>query len=535
MEKLSEKRNAAKSVAVKGILGKLGQSYLSVAPILLLVTVLFFTGVISDFSLQTFIGFLICVVFVGLGLALFSFGVDESISKIGLIIGETLFKKRSLLLTIILTLVIGFLITVAEPDLKVMASQIGMSESMLIASVGVGVAIFETFGVLIILFNKSLNTMFLAFYAIAFSLVGIINPKFLPIAFDAGGVVTGPVTVPFFLAFGLGLASSRQHDGRSGEDSFGLTALATVGPIVTILILSLFVDSSTLEYTFVKAPLLSASDWGNFWTILGESTASSLLDQVWAMFIAIVPMALFFLIYDLIFVRLPFKQLLKVLVGFIYTYIGLVLFMSAVQIGLLPVGEQIGLSLGANKSLFSLAIGIGALVGVFAVLAEPAVHVLVKQIEIVSEGTIKSKLVLAIMALSIGGGVALAVVRAYYGFTILYFLVPGYFLAIGLSFVVPKIYSSMAFDSGSVAAGPMASSFVMPFCLGFAYSVSPTSDYIYGNAFGCVAMISLMPLIVIQLMGLYAELKRKVVYATVRKKFQEPDNPEIIYFGASAV
>jgi hypothetical protein len=250
--------------------------------------------------------------------------------------------------------------------------------------------------------------------------------------------------------------------------------------------------------------------------------------------ITIAPLAVFFLIYDAIFVRMGWIQVARILVGLVYAYLGLVLFLSAVNIGFLPIAQEMGKALGADPSFYPLAILIGGLFGLFGVLAEPAVHVLVKQIEVISEGTIKSVSVLIVMAIAIGGGVALAVVRAIYNFSILYYMVPGYIIALALTFVVPKIYTSIAFDSGGVASGPMASTFVMPFLVGFTVG-SHGEGLVFEDAFGCVSMIALMPLIVIQLMGLYAEVKRSIILSRVRKKFVEPYDNQIIHFGGDGV
>jgi hypothetical protein len=525
---------------------KLGESYLSVFPIVLVVTILYFTKLIPEFSGESFVAFLCCAFFIGGGLSLFTAGADQSMSRIGTIIGETLFKQRKMWLIVLMTFLIGVLVTVAEPDLKVMASQIGWNVYTLIISIGLGVGLFVVFGVLRIIFNKSLNVMFLGFYGIVFALAAIVNPKFLPISFDSGGVTTGPVTVPFILAFGAGLAASRNSNGRSGEDAFGLTALASVGPIITVMLMSTFLDVDSMSFPWNPSQIVTYSSWegfaGEFFTLLGIGVLGQLKDVA----IAIVPLALFFVIYNLLFVHLSFKAVLKIMIGLIYAYLGLVVFLTAVNVGFLPVAQEVGYQLGVD-SLSNLAILIGGFFALFGVLAEPAVHVLVQQIETISEGTIKSKSVLAVMALSIGAGVALAVLRAELNFSILYYMIPGYFIALSLTFMVPKIYTSIAFDSGGVASGPMASTFVMPFCTGYAYGVaegkgaalglsgsdlsSYISNYVFEDAFGSVAMIALMPLIVIQLMGLYAEIKRDIINKRVRKKFVEANDLQVIHFG----
>src|SRR5574344_513773 len=412
--------------------------------------------------------------------------------------------------------------------------------------------------------------MFLAFYALVFALAGLMSEDgkglFLPIAFDSGGVTTGPVTVPFILAFGAGLAASKNTNGRSGEDAFGLTALASVGPIITVMIMSLFLPVDKLTYLWNVSALIGVTDWGVFWNVLGQVGGQIFLDELLNVMIAVLPLAVFFLIYNWLFVRMSWKQVAAILVGLIYAYLGLVIFLSAVNIGFLPIAQEVGFALGdaAHPEYFSIAVLVGGLFALFGVLAEPAVHVLVQQIETLSEGTIKSKQVLLVMALSIGGGVALAIVRAHFGFSILWYMVPGYVIALALTFVVPKIYTSIAFDSGGVASGPMASTFVMPFAIGYTYASgyanaqakgmdmsyiggvtskgfasaeteSYMSNYVFQNAFGCVSMIAMMPLIVIQLMGLYAEIKRAILLKKVQERFIEPDDLQVIHFSEAKV
>jgi len=245
--------------------------------------------------------------------------------------------------------------------------------------------------------------------------------------------------------------------------------------------------------------------------------------------IAIAPTTVFYLIYDLIFIKSRRVRIVRILINMLYAYFGLVIFLAAVNLGFLPVAQEVGKGLGASEGTLGIAILIAAAFGLFGVIAEPAVHVLIRQIETVSEGTVKSLTVGFVMALSVGGGVALAIIRAYYGFSILYYMIPGYIIALGLSFLVPKIYTAMAFDSGGVASGPMASTFVVPFVIGFTYSAHG-AESVFENAFGAVAMIALMPLIVVQGMGLYANIKRSINNYMVRKRFHEDDDLVIISF-----
>jgi hypothetical protein len=503
------------------------ESYLSVIPIILCTSVVYFTHVIPDFTLQGYVGFLISAFAIGFGLWLFCVGADSSISRMGSLMGTSLFRYRNLFFISAMTFVLGVIITIAEPDLRILAAQTHWNETVLILTVSLGVGLFFLFGVLRILFKQNLQVMFLAFYGLIFALTGLINPKFLPLSFDSGAVVTGPLTIPFILSFGAGLALS--GNSRNGEDAFGLTALATAGPIFSVMILSLFADPATLVYTYSPSTLASAGSWSEFSTTFTNALLQELWGQGKGILLAILPIAVFFFLYDILFLKLHVKERLKIAVSLLYSLLGLWIFLVAVNVGFLPCAQKIGYGLGEKSALFPYAILLGGLFGLFGVYAEPAVHVLVAQIEKVSEGTIKAKTILLVMALSVGVGIALQIVRAIYGFNLLYFFLPLYALALALSFVVPKIYANIAFDSGSIASGPMAASFVMPFVVGFT-AASAGSEAVYTSAFGTIAMVSAMPLVVIQLLGLYAEIKRKLIYRKIRQQFLEPDDCQVIHF-----
>jgi len=511
-------------------LGKLiFDNYLSIIPIALMITIVYLTGVVDGFSVQTYVAFLISSFAIGFGLFLFSLGSESSIFTIGSFIGGHLVKHKKLILISLMTFILGVIITIAEPDLKILAAESKMDEVVIIAVVSVGVGLFFLVGVLRILFNKNLQVLFLAFYGLIFALAGIVNPKFLPLAFDSGAVVTGPLTIPFILSFGAGLAHSRTSStSTSSEDSFGLTALVTAGPILAVLILSLFVDANTLIYKWELSELIGATDWASFWPLLGQLWGEALLAQLRDIAIAIVPLGIFFFIYDALFLRLPGKEKAKILVGLFYVYIGIAFFLAAVGVGFLPVAQKIGYGVGIRSSSLPLAVGLAALFGFFGVLAEPAVHVLVKQIETVSDGVISSKTVLFVMACSVALGMALQAIRAYFGFSFLYYFIPLYAIALSLQFFVPKMYANIAFDSGSIASGPMAASFVMPFIVGLSYAWSG-SESIYVSAFGTIGMVSAMPLVVIQLLGAYAEIKRSVVYKRLRQAFVEDNDCQVIH------
>ena len=470
---------------------------------------------ISD---NEFFTFLIATASIIVGMTLFNVGTEQSMTDIGQIIGGSLIKKKNLFFVLAMTFILGVLVTVAEPDLAVLSGQIGLAPLLIIIVIGLGVGVFLVIGVSRVFSKKNLNMLFLAFYGLVFMLTYIINPRFLPICFDSGGVTTGPVTVPFLLGFGVGLAAS--HGGKNSEDAFGLTALCSVGPILAVVIIAWIMGLMGIELPETYVLLTNSED-------MLANIADGLISSSKNVAFSVLPIFAFFVIYELIFVRLPFKTLFRIFNGMVVTYFGLVLFLSAVEYGFLPIASKVGQGFGSNDRFLPFAIGIGVLFGLFGVLAEPAVHVLVQQIEDITEGNIRKIQVLIVLALSIGAAVALTLIRAYFQFDIMYYLIPGYILAFLLSFMVPPIYTAMAFDSGGVASGPMTSTFVLPFCIGFAFA---RGQDVYQYGFGLVALVAMMPLIVLQLLGLVGGLRKEIALARARSRIVEENDDQIIHF-----
>lgn len=521
---------------------KIKEAFFSVLPIILVVMAVYFAGADSSFSfshdIETYgycnelLSFLLCGFLVAVGLGLFSIGVDQSLGKIGSLLSSSLTKKGSQWFLIAITFILGFLITVAEPDLRILANEVGLDDWIIVVVVSLGVGLFLVLGTLRIIFQLDLRVVFLGVYGAIFMLALLAPKEFYSIAFDAGGVTTGPVTIPFILAFGTAVAASRQN-AKNGSDDFGLIAHATMGPVLAIIILAIFIPVANPNFTMAYTiPTIHLEFSSSLYT-------TQFVKSLGDVGLAVGPLALFFLVYDLLFLKLKPRELLNIFIGLVFCYLGLVFFLSSVQYGFSPIAQSIGKALASSEGL-PLAVLIGAIFGCFAVLAEPAVAVLATQVQTVSEGTIRKSGFLTILAVSIAGAVALAVIRAYYQFSIMYYLIPGYLIAFGLSFLVPNIYSSIAFDAGTVASGPMAASFTMPFIIGFATGLYKQTDQaafssaIYENAFGVVAMISMMPIIVVQLLGLYAVIKTKTIYAKARKHIIEPNDDQIIHFPEEA-
>ena len=514
-------------------LEKLKESVISTLPIAFLILAFFLVtrfiipsdyfkgpdGVIYSFADDNMIAFGLSVLMIIAGMCLFNLGTEQSMTEIGQIIGGSLVKKKNFFFVVVMTFIIGVLVTIAEPDLSVLSGQIGINEQIIVWTIGVGVGIFLVIGVIRTTLHQSLNIMFLAFYGLCFALIYFIDPRFLPICFDSGGVTTGPVTVPFLLGFGLGMAANR--GGKNSEDSFGLTALCSIGPILSIIIISLVLKATgkglPAEYPESSAELSS------IWESLLKDSFSTMRSVA----LSVVPILIFFIVYELIFIRISFRELLKIIIGMTITYAGLVLFLTAVEWGFMPIAKTTGRMLGTSQPMRYVAIGMGALFGVFGVLAEPAVHVLVSQMEQVSDGSIKKGTVLFVLAIANGVAVAMSVVRCDLRFGLEYYIIPGYILAFVLSFMVPKIYTAMAFDSGGVASGPMTSTFVLPFCIGFAYSCGAD---VYSYGFGLVAVVAMMPIIVIQALGLQSQIKSKRALSKARKRIVEENDDQIIHF-----
>ena len=366
----------------------------------------------------------------------------------------------------------------------------GIPNAVLIGAVAVGVGIFLVVALLRILFQIPLNGLLIASYIVIFALAAFAPKDFLAVAFDSGGVTTGPMTVPFIMALGLGVSSTRS-DGKAGEDSFGLVALCSVGPILAVLVLALVYQAAG---AYVPNLVPEAGDSRELCRLFAQGF------PVYAreMGAALAPIAAFFAVFQVVSLRMPRKNVLKIVVGLLYTYVGLVLFMTGVNVGFLPAGTYLGRQIAALDQNWVL-IPIGMLMGWFIVQAEPAVHVLNRQVEELTSGAIPGKAMSTSLSIGVAVSIGLAMLRVLTGVSIFVLLVPGYLCAIGLSFVVPKIFTAIAFDSGGVASGPMTATFLLPFAMG---ACETLGGNVVTDAFGVVAMVAMTPLITIQLLGL---------------------------------
>ena len=505
----------------KELVLKIKEALVSVLPVTLIVILLNLTPLV-DFSWNELIVFTISSIFLIIGIGLFNLGADLAMTPMGTHIGSGLTKSKKISILLIVCFALGFFITIAEPDLSVLAKQVEeiMNGTLLIICVGFGVAIFLFIAILKIVFKKSLSSILMFFYMLLFALCSIViingNENFLSLGFDSGGVTTGPITVPFIMALGVGIALA--IGGRNAkENSFGLIALCSVGPILAVMILGIFVDGE-VNYVIPEAYQLPAD-------LLG-SILSTLITVTKEVTLALGLVVVFFFVIQFIFLKLPEKKLIQILFGILYTYLGLIIFLTSVNVGFMPIGYKMGLELAKNPTLLAI---FGFIIGLVVVLAEPAVHVLNKQVEDITDGTVSKKSMLIALSIGVGVSICLSMIRIIFDFSILYYLIPGYFISLGLSFFVPKMYTAIAFDSGGVASGPLTSTFILPFAVG-ACSVILGDSSIMSNAFGIVAMVAMTPLITIQLLGFRAIMSQRVREKIEMNRILNEDDQQIIEF-----
>ena len=474
---------------------KLLEALQAVLPIVAIVLVLCFT--IAPVSPSILLCFLLGAVLIVVGIMFFTLGAEMSMTPMGERVGAVLTRSRKLPVILGVGFLLGFLITISEPDLQVLANQVpSITNQTLIFSVAAGVGLFLTVAFLRMLLGVALPPLLVAFYGIVFVLAAFVPREFLAVAFDSGGVTTGPMTVPFIMALGVGVSAIR-GDRHAADDSFGLVALCSVGPILAVLILGIAFRAS--DSTYIPPVLPEVSDSVELWQLFHEG----LPEYIKEIASSLLPIVVMFGVFQAVALRLDKRTLGRIAVGLAYTYVGLVLFLTGANVGFMPAGNYLGQVL-TGQSYHWVIIPIGMLIGYFIVKAEPAVYVLNKQVEEVTDGAISAQAMGMALSAGVSISVGLAMVRVLTGISILWFLIPGYAVAIGISFVVPKLFTAIAFDAGGVASGPMTATFLLPLAQGACVAVGGN---IVTDAFGVVAMVAMTPLITVQLMGLAAQLK----------------------------
>ncbi len=507
---------------MKELLTEIKKSSFSVLPIYILVIILCICRVIH-LSSYDILSFSLATIFVILGISLFNYGAEHAMTPIGRMVGKGLTKQGKKWVLLLVVFFFGFFITIAEPDLSVLAEQTKtiFDKPIIIISIGLSVGFFLLLAVLKILKKINLIRILSILYMVSFGLIALIayngKENLVALCFDSGGVTTGPMTVPFLMALGAGVASVLAR--KSEQDaSFGFIAFSSIGPVIVMLILSL-ASNKTLDYVPENYEL---SD--NFFI----SYFTAVLVKLKEVGLSMGLLLACYLVIEFIFLHSGIKKILQLIKGLMIAYIGLVLFLAAVDSTYIGVGFAIGLELSSANTFVIILIAF--VIGCLTVLAEPAIKILISQVEEMTNGLIKRKHLLITLAFGVGVSISLAMIRIIFKFSILYIVVPGYIICFILSFFIPKIYTAIAFDAGGVASGPLTSSFILPIALGISVQLNEANEVLsYG--FGIVALVALSPLLSIEILGVYSMFSNKRKKSKEIKKVLKEEDKIIISFG----
>ena len=500
------------------LLEKIRESLSSVLPITAIVLLLSITLVpLTPGALVLFL-FGSALLIVGVGV--FTLGVDMSMTPMGAGVGAYMSRAKHKAIPLAVAFVLGLLITVAEPDLTVLAQQVpAIPNQVLIFTVAAGVGALLVVALLRIMLKIPLSHLLVPLYLGAFVLAIVLVPNdFIPVSFDSGGVTTGPITVPFIMALGVGMASVRS-DKNSTSDSFGLVALCSIGPILSVLILGICYAPDSAGYTPAVLPEIATT------RDAFREFISALPHYAQEVAVAMIPICVMFLLFQIFTRRFKRTQLLRIVSGLIYTYVGLVMFLTGVNVGFMGAGQLIGATIGESGHPF-LLVPIGMLMGYFIVAAEPAVHVLVKQVEEVSMGSISQAAMRQGMSIGVAISIGIAMLRVVTGISILWFLIPGYAISLILTFFVPQLFTGVAFDAGGVASGPMTATFLLPFAMG---ACEALGGNLMTDAFGLVALVAMTPLVTIQLLGLAGRVKKRLADDALRAELAKVEDGVLYY------
>ena len=494
----------------------LGESLKSVLPIFAIVLALSISLVPMNPGILVM--FLFGTIMLIVGMSLFTIGSEISMQPIGEGIGTQLSKSKKIIFPVLICFALGIIITIAEPDLQVLAEQVpAIPNIVLILSVALGVGAFLAIAMIRAKKGIALNKLLIIFYGAVAVLSIFVSENFIPTAFDSGGVTTGPITVPFIMALGVGMASL--NSGKdSQENSFGLVSLCSIGPILSVLILSIcFQPRPETTETVIPVVETTADAFRAFSTALPQ--------YIQEVLVAFLPIIAMLALFQIVFRRFRKQQMLKISIGLIYTFVGLVLFLTGANVGFMPAGRLIGAEIAASDVRYVL-IPIGMLMGYFVVSAEPAVHSLKKQVEEVTNGAISQGAIALALSLGVAVSVGIAMLRVLTGIPIYPFLIVGYIAALVITFFVPHIYTGIAFDSGGVASGPMTTTFMLPFAIGACEAIGGN---VMTDAFGIVAMVAMTPLIAIQTLGLHSRLRQRRLRRRIHSELLQVED-DMIYF-----
>ncbi|EOR21138.1 hypothetical protein A500_14118 [Clostridium sartagoforme AAU1] len=482
---------------------KIREVLMSVLPITIIVLILNFT--LTPIDMNLLIRFMIGTVAIVIGLSIFLVGVDIGVTPIGNIMGTNIAKTNKLWIVIVAGLLLGFFISVAEPDLQILGGQVEfvtsglVSKWLIVAIVSIGIAIMLSLGLGRIVYNFPLYKLLTIIYGFILVLALFTSPEFLAISFDASGATTGAMTVPFILALATGVSRLKKDSKSSEKDSFGLVAIASTGAIISVMLMSILSKTDQVTGSLEGSEVISTSIILPFIEKIPVITFEILL--------ALLPILIIFIIFQKVKFKLSKRSFRKVLFGMLFTFIGLVIFLVGVNAGFMDVGTAVGKSIAALDNKMYVII-VGFVLGFVTILAEPAVYVLTHQIEDVTSGYVKRKVVMFTLAIGVGFAVALSMVRILVPEVKLWhYLLPGYLVSIAMSYFVPKLFVGMAFDSGGVASGPMTATFILAFAQGVAEAIEGADVLIDG--FGMIAMVAMTPIIALQILGFIFKIKSR--------------------------
>nr|WP_295678579.1 DUF1538 domain-containing protein [uncultured Lachnoclostridium sp.] len=488
---------------LNALVEKMREALFSVLPITLIVLLLNFT--LTPLEPMVIGRFLLGGLLIIIGLAVLLVGVDIGITPIGSLMGPTIVKSKKIWIVAVAGILLGFFISVAEPDLHILAGQVEfvtsgvISKTIILIVVSIGIAVMLALGLIRIVYNIPLYKILITIYMVILGLSFFTSAEFLAISFDASGATTGALTVPFILALAIGVSALKKDSKASEKDSFGLVAIASSGAILSVMIMSILLKTDKITASLPSEEVVNNSFLGPFLDIF-----PILAKEV---MIALLPIIIIFIVFQFISFKLPRRSLHKIFKGIIYTFLGLVIFLVGVNAGFMEVGTVIGYKLASleNKSIIVI---VGFVLGLVTILAEPAVYVLNRQIETVTSGFVKRKTVLLFLCIGVGGAVALSVIRILTPeIKLWHYLLPGYIIACAMTFFTPKLFVGIAFDSGGVASGPMTATFILAFTQGAADAIEQADVLIDG--FGVIAMVALTPLIALQILGILYRINSK--------------------------
>ena len=459
-------------------LKRLSETIFAILPIMAII--IFVQLFLFDFGLEKIRDFLIGVVLVVFGETLLLTGIDSTIMPMGNFMVGSVNKPSKFVSFILFAVIFGIFATIAEPDVSILVSQVktigvSVNGTLLLLSIGLGVGVCIAISIFCILKKINVKYLYLTFFTLIFLVATQVKSDNIAIAFDAGGATTGIVAAPFMLAIASGVGSKIDSRGKN-SNSFGVLGLSSIGPVLIVLLLFAFSKGNA------AAESASGENVSIFLTILKYTT------------FAILPLAAIFFVYDLLYIKLPMNQKLNFMLGLFVTFLGLYLFLLGIEFGFTNIGSEFGVFL-RTQSISSIIL-FCVIIGFIITFSEPAVVVLSKQVERETRGNISNIVVLIFIAISMTFAVTITALKIIYNINFFYIILIGYFIALILMFFVPSMFTNLAFDSGGVASGPMASAFLLPIMISFA---AASGDL---NGFGVLGIIGMMPIIVIQILGL---------------------------------